>query len=114
MNFELEKKWRDLVAEISENFEEKLDLQSILFLIGLQELNLGYVKLKKDQKVEVMHIAICTLLEPYGYYEFMGKDDDGWPHFENTSPLPQLNEKEQEELMKEAIIDYFQRTQRPI
>lgn len=114
MNFELEKKWRELVTEISVNFEEKLDLQSILFNIGLQELNLGYLKLKKDQKIEVMHIAICTLLEPYGYYEFIGKDDDGWPHFENINQLPPLNETEQEELIKEAIIDYFQRTQRPI
>ncbi|MCB9188100.1 MAG: hypothetical protein H6599_02340 [Flavobacteriales bacterium] len=114
MNFELEKKWRDLVSEISVNFDEKLDLQSIIFLIGLQELNLGYQKLKKDQKIEVMHIAICTLLEPYGYYEFMGKDDDGWPHFTNINPIPQLNETEQEELIKEAIIDYFLRSARPL
>lgn len=114
MNFELEKKWRDLVQDISSNFEEKLDLQSILFLIGLQELNLGYQKLKKDQKIEVMHIAICTLLEPYGYYEFIGKDDDGWPHFENKQSLPPLTESEQEELIKEAVIDYFLRSENPI
>ena len=113
MNFELEKKWRELVVEISENFEEKLDLQSILFLIGLQELNLGYQKLKKDQKIEVMHIAICTLLEPYGYYEFEGKDEDGWPHFKNITTLPPLNENEQEEMIKEAILDYFQNSSRP-
>lgn len=114
MNFELEKKWRELVVEISENFEEKLDLQSIIFIIGLQELNLGYQKLKKDQKIEVMHIAICTLLEPYGYYEFEGKDDDGWPHFKNINSLPPLKENEQEDLIKEAILDYFQRSQRPL
>lgn len=114
MNFELEKKWRDLLKDISANFDEQLDLQSILFLIGLQELNLGYQKLKKDQKIEVMHIAICTLLEPYGYYEFEGKDDDGWPHFKNITALPPLNESEQEQLIKEAIIDYFDRTQHPI
>lgn len=114
MNFELDKKWRDLVKEISVSFEENLDLQSIIFLIGLQELNLGYQKLKKDQKIEVMHIAICTLLEPYGYYEFIGKDDDGWPHFENVQKLPILNESEQEEMIKEAILDYFLRSERPI
>ena len=28
-----------------------LDLQAVLFLIGLQELGLGYQKLKKDQKL---------------------------------------------------------------
>lgn len=114
MNFELEKKWRDLVKEISESFEEPLNLQSILFLIGLQELNLGYQKLKKDQKIEVMHIAICTILEPYGYYSFEGKDDDGWPHFTNLKPIPPLQEQEQEELMKEAILDYFENTKHAI
>ena len=108
MNFELEKKWRDTVSIASKHFGEELDLQSILFLLGLQELNKGYIDLTKDQKIEVMHIAICTLLEPYGYYLFKGRDKDGWPHFENIETLPQLSEKEQEEMIKEAIIDYFE------
>jgi hypothetical protein len=107
MNFELEKKWREVVSMTSKRFGESLDLQSIIFLIGLQELNMGYQKLKKDQKIEVMHVALCTLLEPYGYYEFVGKDEDGWPHFKNVKPVPALNQNEQEEMIKEAIIDYF-------
>ena len=109
MNFELEKRWRDIVKKVSENFGEDLDLQAILFLIGVQELNLGYQKLNKQKKVEVMHVAICALLEPAGYYRFLGRDKDGWPHYENVKKMPQLNEKEQEEMMKEAIIDYFER-----
>jgi len=109
MNFELEKKWRDTVKEISENFGEELDLQSILFLIGVQELNKGHQQLNKQKKLEVMHIAICTLLEPAGYYEYVGRDKDGWPHFENSKKMPHLNEKEQELMMKEAIIEYFER-----
>ncbi len=110
MNFELEKSWRLTVATASKHFGEDLDMQSILFILGLQELNKGYIDLTKDQKLEVMHIAICTLLEPYGYYEFKGKDQDGWPHFEKKDELPVLNEKDQENLMKEAIIDYFEET----
>jgi hypothetical protein len=27
-----------------------------------------------------MHIAICRLLEPYGFYEF-DFDEEGWPHY---------------------------------
>lgn len=114
MNFELEKAWRETLKKASVNFDEPLDLKSIIFMIGLQELNLGYQKLKKDQKIEVMHVAMCTLLEPYGYYEFVGKDDDGWPHFELIQSLPALNELEQEELIKEAIIDYFKRMENPV
>jgi hypothetical protein len=32
-----------------------------------------------------MHIAVCTLLMPSGYYELEGKDSDGWPHFRQLS-----------------------------
>jgi len=107
MDLEFEKKWRETTVSISENFDNDIDIQSILFLIGAQELNLGYLKLSKDQKVDVIHIGICTIFEPYGYYENIGKDKDGWPHFEVKKEFPNLSEKEQERIIKEAIIDYF-------
>jgi len=50
-----------------------------------------------------------VLLKPYGYYRELGRDADGWPHFERVKDLPPLNEKEQERLMKEALLDYFER-----
>ena len=107
MDLEFEKKWRDTVQNLSENFEETIDLQSILFLIGIQELNLGYQKLSKDQKVDVIHVGLCSVFEPYGYYENIGKDNEGWPHFEVKKSFPKLSEKEQDRIIKEAIIDYF-------
>lgn len=107
MNFELDKKWREATKDINEQFGEALDLQSVLFMIGVQELNKGYQKLTKDQKIEVLHIGVCSVLAPYGYYEFIGRDDDGWPHFENKKKLPNISEDEQEVLLKEAVIDYL-------
>lgn len=109
MDFEFEKKWRDLLAEVSENMDEPLDMQSLIFMIGVQELNQGFVKLSKDQKLDVMHIAICTLMEPYGYYEYTGHDDDGWPHFNLLTELPMLKPDEQEKFMKKAILEYFRK-----
>ena len=96
MNFELEKKWRETVEKVSEHFGEILDMQSILFMIGVQELNKGFQKLSKDRKVDVMHIAVCSVLEPAGYYEFLGRDEDGWPHYENIKKMPHLNDMEQD------------------
>ncbi len=107
MDFEFEKQWREVTGKISENFDNKIDIQSILFLIGVQELNLGYLNLSKDQKVDVLHIGICTIFTPYGYYKKIGNDRDGWPHFETIKEFPDLTEKEQERIIKEAIIDYF-------
>ncbi len=108
MDFEFEKKWRDLLQDVSKKMDEPLDMQSLIFMIGVQELNQGFVKLSKDQKLDVMHIAICTLMEPYGFYEYTGHDDDGWPHFKLVKELPVLKPDEQETFMKKAIIEYFQ------
>ena len=108
MDFEFEKKWRDLLVDVSKNMDEPLDMQSLIFMIGVQELNQGFVKLSKDQKLDIMHIAICTLMEPYGFYEYTGHDDDGWPHFRLVKELPVLKPDEQETFMKKAIIEYFQ------
>ncbi len=107
MDFEFEKKWRDLLEEVSRNMDEPLDMQSLIFMIGVQELNQGFVKLSKDQKLDVMHIAICTLMEPYGFYEYTGHDDDAWPHFKLVKELPVLKPNEQETFMKKAILEYF-------
>jgi len=54
-----------------------------------------------------MHIAICRLLEPYGYYEFDFFDEEGWPHYKIKEELPVLKAGEQTVLMKQAIVDYF-------
>lgn len=106
-NEELNKQWGDLLKRLNIRFDQDFELEGILFMIGLQELNKGYIKLNKDQKMEVMHVAVCTLLAPYGYYTFIGRDPDGWPHFEATEKLPHLKPMQQHLLMKEAVIEYL-------
>ncbi|MCA6362349.1 MAG: hypothetical protein IM638_04885 [Bacteroidetes bacterium] len=106
---ELEQQWQQVLTALEPQFGGDLDLQAILFIIGVQELGKGYRKFSKDQKLEVMHIAICTLLEPYGYYLFDGTDADGWPHWSPTAKLPHLKPAQQHKLMREAVVDYFRK-----
>lgn len=109
MDLAFEKRWRDLVKQLSDRFDAgTLDLNAILFLIGVQELGQGAREFKKDEKVNLMHIAICVALMPYGYYRELGRDADGWPHFERVKDLPPLQPEEQERLMKEAVLAYFE------
>ncbi len=110
MDIEFQKQWDNLQLKLQKRFDEVPDFQGMLFLIGLQELGLKFDKLSKDQKLDVMHIAVCTLLEPYGYYEFEGRDRDGWPHWKATKSLPNLRITDQEYLMKEAMLSYFEKT----
>ena len=106
----LKEKWNFLVKELSHQFSdgEDLNLDGIVYLIGVQELGQGKRTFKKDEKVNLMHIAICKLLEPYGYYEFDFFDNDGWPHYKTKSELPNLKPGAQTVLMKEAIVYYFE------
>lgn len=109
----LKQRWEIVVEKLSTQFADgdRLDLDAIIYLIGVQELGQLHRKFKKDQKLELMHIAICKLLEPYGYYEFDYFDDDGWPHYVIKEKLPFLKAGEQSVLMKEAIVNYFIETE---
>ncbi len=102
------KRWRDLLKNLEKRFGMPVDLNGVLFLIGVQELGQHARVFKKDEKVNLMHIAISVLLTPYGYYKELGRDADGWPHFERVKDLPALDATEQERLMKEAILSYFE------
>lgn len=107
MDLELHKEWLAVVKKLSEQFGEDLDEQAVLFLIGVQEFGKGKQNFSKDQKLDVLHIAICTLLAPYGYYEYEGMDAEGWPHWKPTAKLPHLKPMQQSVLIKEAIVEYF-------
>ena len=106
----LKDRWNYLVKELTQQFSEGdvLNLDGIIYLIGVQELGQGKRLFKKDEKVNLMHVAICKLLEPYGYYEFDFFDKDGWPHYKILTDLPSLKPGEQTVLMKEAIVNYFE------
>lgn len=106
---QLKERWETVVQKLSKQFAdgETLDVDAIIYLIGLQELNAIDQTFKKDEKLNLMHIAICRLLEPYGYYEFDKVDDDGWPHYKIKEELPPLKAGEQSILMKDAIVNYF-------
>lgn len=106
---QLKNRWNKVVEILSNQFAdgETLDLDAIIYLIGVQELGKFKQAFKKDEKVNLMHIAICRLLEPYGYYEFEFFDKDGWPHYKVKEELPPLKAGEQSILMKDAIVNYF-------
>lgn len=105
----LKDEWEQILKILASKFGEgeQLNLDAIIYLIGVQELGKGAVEFRKDDKVNLMHIAICRLLEPFGYYEFDFFDNDGWPHYKILEELPILKPGEQTVLIKEAIVLYF-------
>jgi hypothetical protein len=105
---DLQKRWWDLEASLVERFGKKPDLETILFLIGIQEFGGIKEKFTKEQKQDLMHVAVCSLLSQSGYYELEGTDVDGWPHFKQLKPMPDMDTFQQENFLKDHVLLYFQ------
>ncbi|HMU45546.1 MAG TPA: hypothetical protein PKC72_04210 [Chitinophagaceae bacterium] len=107
-NDDLQQRWWKLEAKLMERFGKKPDMETILFLIGIQEFGQIREKFTKEQKQDLMHVAICSLLAPCGYYELEKVDSEGWPHFKQLKPMPDMSMPEQENFLKDHILLYFE------
>jgi hypothetical protein len=104
---DLQSRWWTLESKLVERFGKKPDLETILFLVGIQEFGDIRSKFSKEQKQDLMHVAVCSLLAQSGYYELDKVDADGWPHFNQLKALPELNPREQEDFIKDHVLLYF-------
>lgn len=107
-NDDLQQRWWKLEAKLVQKFGKKPDMEAILFLIGVQEFGQIREKFTKEQKQDLMHVAICSLLAPSGYYELEKVDSEGWPHFKQLKPMPEMSMPEQENFLKDHILVYFE------
>ena len=99
-DLKLKEDWQNLRIYIEKTVGKKpSDLNSVLFLIGVQELGQGKKVFTKEQKQDLMHIAICKVLSFGGFYEFEGTDTEGWPHWKLVQKLPNFDLLSQEKLL---------------
>jgi len=105
---DLQIRWLKLRIKLKERYGIKPDMDGVLFLIGIQELGSGKQDFTKEQKQDLMHIAVCTVLSQSGYYINEGNDEEGWPHFKQLKALPDFNMFEQENFLKDHVLLYFQ------
>jgi hypothetical protein len=109
-DLELDRKWHKLLTVIEEKIgKQPKDLNGVLFLIGVQELGRGAKPFSKEEKQDLMHIAICKVLSLVGYYKLEGIDKEGWPHWTLIKKLPHFDLMEQEKLLKMHVIEYFEK-----
>jgi hypothetical protein len=109
-DLESDRHWQALLNEFEKNFGKKpKDLNGVLFIIGVQELGRGAKSFSKEEKQDLMHIAICKVLSLAGYYELEGTDKSGWPHWKLVKKLPHFDLLEQEKLLKILVIEYFEK-----
>lgn len=102
-----EESWNLVMDFMHERFGRESDLRSVLFVIGLRELGQKKRKFSKEEKQDLMNLALCKALSYDGYFEVTHLDGDGWPVWKQVKPMPQLKPAEQEEFIKEHIVTYF-------
>ena len=110
---DLQIRWLKLRINLKQKFGIKPDMDGVLFLIGVQELGTAKQVYTKEQKQDLMHIAVCTLLAQSGYYLLEGFDEEGWPHFKQIKALPEFNVYEQENFLKDHVLLYFEQLFKP-
>ncbi len=106
IEYDLEE-WNNVLNKLQKQFGNTPDVQTIIFLVGHRELGKHQVKFTKEQKQDLIHVGVCTLLSKANYYVFLDYDQDGWPHFEYNREQPKLDNAQQEKLLKKMIIEYF-------
>ena len=111
-DLELDRKWERLLNELERMVGKRpKDLNGVLFLIGVQELGKGNALFSKEEKQDLMHIAICKVMSYAGYYELEGIDGEGWPHWKPLKKLPHFDLTEQERVLKMHVMEYFHKEQ---
>lgn len=109
-DLELDRAWAALLTELEKVVGKRpKDLNAVLFLIGVQELGKGKKVFDKEEKQDLMHIAICKVLSLSGFYKLEGLDEQGWPHWKLVKKLPHFDLLEQEKLLKMHVIEYFEK-----
>ena len=109
-DLDFERTWSALLADVERLIGKRpKDLNSVIFLIGVQELGRGNQIFSKEEKQDLMHIGICKALSYSGYYQLEGLDKDGWPHWKLVKKLPHFDLLEQEKLLKMHVLEYFEK-----
>ncbi|GAA4301671.1 hypothetical protein [Compostibacter hankyongensis] len=103
-------RWQALKDALKKRFGKIPHMEALLFLIGVQEVGQSTAAgFSKEEKQDLIHVAVCTLLMNRGYYRLARKDAEGWPHFEPTERLPAMTLTEQARMLREEAILYFEK-----
>lgn len=101
-------RWQRLEEWFRSFLGKQPNMEAILFLIGVRELGSQPREFSKEEKQDLMHIAICKLLSQSGYYELDYLDQEGWPHWRLVKELPHQDMFSQVHLLREHILNYFE------
>ena len=101
--------WKDLCEHLSGMFGIDVDLNGVLFLVGIRERGLIFQQFSKDEKLNLINLGSCTLYQEMGLIERSADDKDGWPVFRQKALAPVIAEELKIKTLQDCAIKYFKK-----
>jgi hypothetical protein len=106
---ELDQQWLQLLNKLAEKHTIKPDMDGVLLLIGIRESGLPQKEFTTYEKINLVQMAVCTVLVPARYYELFWVEDSGWPHYKQLVREPEMSPQQRQDFLKPYIIQYAQK-----
>ena len=101
--------WKDLCEHLTGMFGIDVDLNGVLFLVGIRERGLTFQKFSKEEKLNLINLGSCTLYQEMGLIELSGEDNEGWPVFRQKTLAPVIAEELKIKTLQDCAIRYFKK-----
>lgn len=106
---DLQQQWLIFESRLTEKLGQQPDFDAILLFVGIKEACLPPKKLSETEKINLMQMAVCTVLVPARYYELFWVEDSGWPHYTQLQRLPEMTASAKEVFLKPYILMWAQK-----
>ncbi len=101
--------WLELCDRLDEMFGITVDLNGVLFLVGMREKGLAFGEFTREEKLNLINLGCCTLYMEMGLTEITGYDAEGWPIFRQRALNPEISEERKNKTLQDCAIRYFAR-----
>lgn len=101
--------WNDLCEHLSDQFDIDVDLNGVLFLVGIRERGLTIQPFSKEEKLSLINLGSCTLYQEMGLIEKTGTDEQGWPIFAQKTLAPVIPEERKIKVLQDCAVRYFRK-----
>jgi len=101
--------WTELCDHLGKQFNIDIDLNGVLFLVGIRERGLTFQPFSKEEKMSLINLGSCTLYLEMGLTEKTGVDKDGWPVFTQKSLALVVTEERKNKVLQDCALRYFKK-----
>jgi len=103
---ELQQSWLTLETVLAQQLGKIPVMDDILIHIGIREAGLPPRQFTEIEKINLIQMAISTVLVLAGYYELFWVEDSGWPHYKQLQRVPEMSLPERNKFLQPFVMMY--------